>query len=296
MKISVVIVTRNREIDLEKALCSVIEQEFEAYELIVVDNNSNDETKERVMRIKNSSKIPITYLGLKTNKGATGGRNRAFKLARGKYLYFLDDDGYLEDRKFLLKVYNFLEEHPKVGCMGTRIYNTKGDLYQKATYIKKDRLEYYDAFSYIGASHVFRSSIFKEDENIYPESIFYLNEETYAAIKTLNKGYKVIYHPGFEAIHSPSKFSRLKKDDAKFRNIVNGVAIKRLLYPPIFFPLIYILFFLRIVKNFGLKASVLKEAISSYRKKILAEDYLPIKLSTVYYLISRFGFLKFINW
>ena len=53
--ISIIITTHNRRYELEKALDSAINQDFVGYEIIVVSDNSNEETKQFILEYKNSS-------------------------------------------------------------------------------------------------------------------------------------------------------------------------------------------------------------------------------------------------
>ena len=93
MKISIIIPTYNEEEYLPKLLESIKNQEFQDYEVIVADANSNDKTK-------GNRRDPY---GCKVVDGGIPaiGRNRGVNVAQGEYLLFLDSDviltaGYLE--------------------------------------------------------------------------------------------------------------------------------------------------------------------------------------------------------
>lgn len=82
--VSVIIPTRNSERTLNICLSSIKNQTYKNIELIVVDNNSTDKTKE----------IARTYTDLVFNKGPERHvqRNYGFRMARGKYIVFIDSD------------------------------------------------------------------------------------------------------------------------------------------------------------------------------------------------------------
>ena len=86
---TVVIPTHNRSNLLKRAIESVLNQTFESFELIVVDDHSADDTS-RV--VKSFSDPRIRYLINSRAKGACGARNTGIFSAKGKWVAFLDDD------------------------------------------------------------------------------------------------------------------------------------------------------------------------------------------------------------
>lgn len=87
VKISVLIITRNRAKILKKCLNSLINQDI--FELIVVDNGSEDTTKELVLSYK--GKLPIRYIR-EEKTGIPFARNLSIIKSRGTVLGFIDDD------------------------------------------------------------------------------------------------------------------------------------------------------------------------------------------------------------
>jgi len=91
-KISVIICTYNRVELLKGILTTLIEQDLECdhFEVIVVDNNSTDSTKEATLRlIENYSNF---HYCLETKVGLSHARNRGCNDAKGIYVAYLDDD------------------------------------------------------------------------------------------------------------------------------------------------------------------------------------------------------------
>tara|TARA_Y100001958_G_C21128825_1_gene470750 strand:- start:110 stop:994 length:885 start_codon:yes stop_codon:yes gene_type:complete len=86
---SVIIPTYNRRIKLEKAIQSVLNQTYKDWELIIIDNYSNDSTKTMVENFRNN-KIKFYQI---YNRGVIAkSRNLGIKKSNGKYLAFLDSD------------------------------------------------------------------------------------------------------------------------------------------------------------------------------------------------------------
>ena len=87
MHISVIIPTYNRKHTLKRAIQSVYIQSLPPFEIIVVDDGSNDGTKEWVKR-----RYPdIKYIYQK-NTGVSSARNKGIKIARGDWIALLDSD------------------------------------------------------------------------------------------------------------------------------------------------------------------------------------------------------------
>lgn len=87
--VSIVIPTYNREDTLPRAIQSVLNQTYDDFELIVVDDNSTDSTSEVVAGFDSSK---IHYKAHRTNKGAAAARNTGVREAKGRYIAFLDSD------------------------------------------------------------------------------------------------------------------------------------------------------------------------------------------------------------
>lgn len=118
MKASVIITTYNRPLFLKRALESCINQITDyTYEIIVVDDNGlgTDQQLETEKLIETYDNI--IYIPLTKNAGACAARNIGVEKARGKYIFFLDDDDeFLPDK--IEKQINFLKSNPNLdGCL-----------------------------------------------------------------------------------------------------------------------------------------------------------------------------------
>lgn len=106
--VSVVIPAYNREKLIGRCLGSILNQTFQDFEIIVVDDCSADKTVEVVNNFTDSR--VRTCVKLEKNSGACFARNHGASLARGKYIAFQDsDDEWLPDK--LEKQVKYLEEH-----------------------------------------------------------------------------------------------------------------------------------------------------------------------------------------
>lgn len=109
---SIIIPTYNRAHLLPRAIKSALAQTFTDFELIIVDDASTDETPQVMASFQDPR---IVYLRQEQNGGASSTRNAGIKIAKGKYISFLDDDDELSP-KFLQRTFDTLEAaSPDVG-------------------------------------------------------------------------------------------------------------------------------------------------------------------------------------
>lgn len=88
--VSAIVTTHNRSSLLKRALKSVVEQSYPNIELIVVDDGSEDDTKDTVKFFEN--RINLKYVHNKKALGACAARNIGIKKAQGIFVAGLDDD------------------------------------------------------------------------------------------------------------------------------------------------------------------------------------------------------------
>lgn len=87
--ISVILPTFNRSNVIVRSICSVLNQTYKDFELIIVDDGSTDCTQDMVSRIKDSR---IRYIRHEKNKGAAAARNTGIKAAQCDLIAFQDSD------------------------------------------------------------------------------------------------------------------------------------------------------------------------------------------------------------
>jgi glycosyltransferase involved in cell wall biosynthesis len=121
-KVSVIIPTYNRLPMLREAVGSVLVQDFEDVELIVVDDGSSDGTAEEINRYGGRVKL----FQHDVNKGVSAARNKGILHARGKYIAFLDSDDLWVKGKLKIQA-AFLDDNPHYPlCYTDEIWIRKG--------------------------------------------------------------------------------------------------------------------------------------------------------------------------
>lgn len=121
-KVSVIIPVHNSEKYIEECINSVINQTYKNLEIIVVDDNSSDNSLNIIKNIKDSR---IKILKLPTNSGVAIARNKGIESATGKYICFIDSDDYwylnklekqvefIKNKEFIYAGYEILKGNKK---------------------------------------------------------------------------------------------------------------------------------------------------------------------------------------
>lgn len=120
-KISIIIPTFNRRDYITTALDSVLKQTHKDYEIIIIDDGSNDDTKDVLKPYQNN--IRYFYQG---NKGIPTTRNRGIREAGGDYIAFLDSDDYWLPKKLERQMECF-SKNPDYGMVATRCSSIRPD-------------------------------------------------------------------------------------------------------------------------------------------------------------------------
>ena len=88
---TVILPTYNRATLIAKAVRSVLEQRVEDWQLLIVDDGSTDDTRERLQEFFKDPRVSYLY---QPNQGKSAARNTGIRAARGRYVCFLDSDDY----------------------------------------------------------------------------------------------------------------------------------------------------------------------------------------------------------
>lgn len=126
--VSVVIPTYNRAYCIMRAIESIINQSYKNIEIIIVDNNSTDETETIINQIK--SDIKILFYKIKNNGIIAKSRNFGINKSLGKYIAFLDSDDWWSKKKIEYSV-KYLEEGSDL------VYHDLYRVHKRKNYFKK---------------------------------------------------------------------------------------------------------------------------------------------------------------
>ncbi len=209
--VSIVIPVFNQLRFTEACLASIQEnQENESFEVIVVDDNSSDETR-RLSRIPG-----IIYLANEKNLGFIASCNYGAGKARGQYLLFLNNDTAVSPG-WLRALRETFEFEPEAGVVGSKLVYPDGKLQEAGGIIWRDgsgwnRGKFDDPsdpqYNFLrevdycsGACLMIRKSLFESVGGFDSKYAPGYYEDTDLAFKVRGRGFKVLYQPLSEVIH-----------------------------------------------------------------------------------------------
>lgn len=112
--VSIVIPTYNKGHLIEATLNSVLHQTYPFLEVLLIDNGSTDDTREKIDHFLLLHPGIFRVLDLKNNMGPSNARNVGILEAKGKYIFLLDGDDLLLPRKVEEQV-KYMDENPTIG-------------------------------------------------------------------------------------------------------------------------------------------------------------------------------------
>lgn len=229
MRIDLAISTRNRSAYLRRALESftgqTLDNEEDSYQIVVVDNNSTDDTQQVVTEFRKTSLAPVECI-FEKRPGLSFARNAAIEKSQADVIVFMDDDAYA-DRGWLnalVKVYR----ETNAACVGGKIkleweaprpdWLSDRLLYYLAHLDYGDQtvlLSNYKLIPY-GANISFRKSILDKVGKFETTlgrtgEIMLDSEEVELCYRIRKAGGEIWYTPGARVFHTVSS-KRLKKE------------------------------------------------------------------------------------
>jgi glycosyltransferase involved in cell wall biosynthesis len=210
MKISVLICTLNRAKPLDQTLHHFFMQRFAdeyEYEVVVVDNDSTDDTGLVVARYVAKHPGIVRYCR-EPRRGQCYARNTAIATARGEIIVFTDDD-VLVEKNWLNEIYREFTEDPALSLLGGRVLLAHDGLQKVSLQISDQRqtFTYPNSGSFpMGANMAFRREIFDRigmfDVRLGAGRFFAGADDADFFYRALKAGYRVLYAPNVLVYHN----------------------------------------------------------------------------------------------
>lgn len=207
-KISIIIPTRNAEVYIENLLGRLLEQTIKPLEIIVIDTNSKDKTRE----ICEENKL-VKFIHINDGEFDHGGtRNVAAKEASGNILVFMTQDALPENEYFLEEIIKNLGEDDIVASYGRQMPREDANVLEKFArnfnYSDKELVKSKEDIEKLGIKTFFMTNvcsafITKEFWKMggFPQNTI-LNEDMIISSKFILSGKKVHYASNARVIHS----------------------------------------------------------------------------------------------
>jgi len=119
LKLSIVMSCYNAEGTLRRAINSILNQTFSAFEFIIIDDASTDQTK-AILDEFAAIDSRIQLVQNQINQGLSYSLNKSIKTAKTPFIARMDADDYAYPDR-MLKQYEFLQAHPQVDILGSAV-------------------------------------------------------------------------------------------------------------------------------------------------------------------------------
>ena len=222
--ISVIIAVYNNEKYISNAIRSVQEQDFNDYEIVIVDDGSTDGTYQFVDEVaRKDSRIHVVH---QKNQWIYASFNNGIKIAKGKYIYILNSDDILLPDSLnsisrLIDKYN----HPDVVWTGISDYYCDNEL-NVHDIVSVREWNVNDSFYDINKNpeviiQLFRNNYFRDQANVYKRDIMLkvpFRNDFYAADSYFN--YEIACVINTCVVQRQSTYAHFRFDD-KNKNVAN---------------------------------------------------------------------------
>lgn len=118
--VSVIIPCYNGEKFINEAIESVLNQTYQNWELIIVDDGSMDNSKKIITQYCDADKR-IQFIQHKKNKGIPSARNTGIKVSKGEYIALLDQDDLWNKEKLDIQMEEFLKSNNSLGLIFSNV-------------------------------------------------------------------------------------------------------------------------------------------------------------------------------
>lgn len=111
MKLDVVVPTYNRSLLLQRTIVSLLQAPIPAgldVTILVVDNNSKDDTEQVVRQIQSQTDRPLVYV-MEKNQGLSNARNAGIRAGSGEIIGFIDDDEEIDENWYTVVAREFAD-------------------------------------------------------------------------------------------------------------------------------------------------------------------------------------------
>jgi len=299
-KVSIIIVNYNGKTLLEKCLESVFKIDYKNTEVIVVDNNSTDDTVEFVTNNYPS----IILLKLNSNKGFAEPNNIAAKIATGKYLLFLNNDTIVTSN-FISEMIPVIENDEQIAICQSLLLKPDGNIDSSGDFIDKMGIVYNsktktdeirEISSARGACMLMRKKIFDKLGG-FDEKFFFSFEDVDLSWRSWILGYKAVVVPQSIVYHSAGKTSSKLKSEAAFHGLKNQLAMKITNFEPRFALRSLLLFFfvygsreIKIWFDYRIKGSTTMTS-TNYESKTAENPSIKIVIKSLSWVFKNIGYL-----
>lgn len=302
LDVSVIIVNYKTPELLAECIRSIYRETKEvSYEIIVIDNNSQDYSKEYI-----TEQFPyIRWIQNEINEGFGRANNKGILASNAKYILLLNSDTVIIDQAIDKTLKRFIREEKNTGLAGCTLLNADGSKQKSAFYYNASLIEvlnynlifnyFYEIILKIKRKHIralHGAFLFFEKQRIesvgYFDSDFFLYAEEFEWCNRItNAGFKLKIFDDISIIHKEEGSSSSKIWNTKQRYVSNALLFKKSRGN-----LILLVYYWILVINFLTNGLLLLKMSKSYQIEFLKSYRFHLQLFPYYIAILTGSFTK----
>lgn len=202
--ISLIVATMNRVAELDRLLCSLEQQSYRDFEVIIVDQNPDERL---IPMLHRHTSLAIQHL--RSERGVSRGRNVGLRIAKGDILAIPDDDCWYPQH-LLASVTRWFEAHPAVGLLSAALRTAENQ--PSLPKLPATSFRYTSRSVWgctISPALFLRRTValavggFNEDLGVGAASDYQAGEEIDYVLRALESGFQMWYEPSLTVHHPP---------------------------------------------------------------------------------------------
>jgi len=196
--VTIIVPAYNEGLVIEPSIRSLLQLDYPAYEILVVDDGSSDDTRERVAPLEGRHGDVTVRLVSKVNGGKASALNTGIALARHDYVLCMDGDSKLEPQVLRVSMPHFAKSHVAAVAGNVKVINRESHLasFQALEYVQGLNMArraqgFVRVVNIIpGPIGVFRRSVLQEVGGYETDTFA---EDADLTLKILSSGYHIVY-------------------------------------------------------------------------------------------------------
>ncbi len=238
--LSIILLNYNNTALTKDCIREILNQSFNDYELVIVENNSLPDQRNQLLNYVKSldaqDQRMIKVIQNSVNAGFTGGNNLGYRYTHGDIILFLNNDVFLSEGA-LRNCYDFLQNNQEIAALGPKIlyYTAKDVIWSAGGFFRYYKINLDDnrgngkpvtSFSriqfvdFISGAAFFIKRGALEKIGLFDDDYFIYWEETDLCMRLLRNQLKIVYFPrvkvyhnvGLKARYTPFVFTHLIKN------------------------------------------------------------------------------------
>ena len=300
-KVSVIIVNYNGKKLLEKCLESLFKVNYNNFEVIIVDNNSTDNS----IDFLTNNYPSVIILKLDSNKGFAEPNNIAAKIAKGDCLLFLNNDTIVTPN-FISEMIEVIKSNKKIAICQSLLLKSDNSIDSSGDFIdelgvcfnsKSTTTEIKEIFSARGASMLIEKKIF-DLVGGFDEKFFATFEDVDLGWRSWILGYSSVIVPKSIVYHIGGQTVNVFKNEIAFHGFKNQLAMKITNFESKLILKKLLQFFLK----YGIRESKIwfdykingetKITPTKYESKFAAKPNFKIIFKSIFWILQNFYYLR----